>query len=156
MHDLCHFPPQLAYIIFGYISIITRDCSNRNSHVDKDHTLWRQNIWFWIWALSLTYPEFPGGSVVKNLPANAGDTDLIAGSGRAPGERNDNPPQYSCLGNPIDRGAWQATVHRVAKVRYNLATKTTTNIYQPRCPCFLNGDNYIASLKCLIWKLRHV
>ena len=54
---------------------------------------------------------FPGGSVVKNPPANAGDTDLIPGLGRSPGEENSNPLQYSCLGNPMDRGAWTVTVH---------------------------------------------
>ena len=61
---------------------------------------------------------FPGGSVVKNLPANAGDTadvGLIPGMGRSPGGGNGNPLQYSCLGNPMDRGAWWATVHEVAK-----------------------------------------
>ena len=54
--------------------------------------------------------------VVKNLPANAGDvreTDSIPGMGRSPGEGNGNPLQYSSLENPMDRGAWQATVHRV-------------------------------------------
>ena len=50
-----------------------------------------------------------------NLPANAGDLGLILGSGRSPGEGNGNIFQYSCLGNPMDRGAWWATVHRVAK-----------------------------------------
>ena len=58
---------------------------------------------------------FPGGSVVKNLPANAGDTGLIPGSGRSPGEGNGNPLQYSCLGNPMDRGAWRAAVHEIIK-----------------------------------------
>ena len=58
---------------------------------------------------------FPGGSVVKNLPANAEDVDSIPGSGRSPGEVNGNPLKYSCLGNPMDRGAWWATVHGVAK-----------------------------------------
>ncbi|CAN0531103.1 unnamed protein product [Rangifer tarandus platyrhynchus] len=47
---------------------------------------------------------FPGGLVVKNLPANAGDTGLIPGSGRSPGEGNGNPLQCSCLGSPMDRG----------------------------------------------------
>ena len=56
--------------------------------------------------------QFPGGSVVKNLPANAGDAVLIAGSGRSPGGRSGNPLQY-CLGNPMDRGAWWVTVHGV-------------------------------------------
>jgi len=59
--------------------------------------------------------DFPGGSMVKNLPANAGDTGSIPGLGRYPGEGNGNPLQYSCLGNPIDRGAWQATIHGITK-----------------------------------------
>ena len=59
--------------------------------------------------------DFPGGSVVKNLPANAGDEGSIPGSGRSPGEGNGNPLQYSCLGNPRDRRAWRATVHAVIK-----------------------------------------
>ena len=67
---------------------------------------------------------FPGGSVINNLPANAGDagdagdargTGLIPGLGRFPGEGNGYPLQYSCLENSIDRGAWQVTVHGVAK-----------------------------------------
>ena len=58
---------------------------------------------------------FPSGSVVKNLPANARDVGLISGLGRSPGEGNGNPLQYSCLENPMDRGAWRATVHGVAK-----------------------------------------
>ena len=58
----------------------------------------------------------PSGSVVKNLPANAGDPSLIPGLGRSPGEVNDYPLQYSCLENPMDRGAWWATVHGVAEL----------------------------------------
>ena len=58
---------------------------------------------------------FPGGTVVKNLPANAEDVCSIPGSGKFPGEGNGNPLQYSCLGNPMDRGAWQASVHGVVK-----------------------------------------
>ena len=66
--------------------------------------------------------------VVKNLPANAGDArdaGLILRLGRSPGEGNANPLQYSCLENLMDRGAWQATVHEVARVRHNLVTKPT-------------------------------
>ena len=58
---------------------------------------------------------FPGVSVVENPPGNAGDMGLIPGSGRSPGEGNGNPLQYSCLENPLDRGAWWATVHGVAR-----------------------------------------
>ena len=53
--------------------------------------------------------------MVKNLLANAGDTSSIPGLGRYPEEGNGNPFHYSCLGNPMDRGAWRATVHGVAK-----------------------------------------
>ena len=58
---------------------------------------------------------FPGGSVGKESACDAGDPGSIPGSGKSPGEGNDNPLQYSNLGNPMDRGAWQATVHGVAK-----------------------------------------
>ena len=64
--------------------------------------------------------SFPGGSVVKNLPANAGDARnivLIPRLGRSPWRRNSNLLQYSCLKNPVDRGAWQATVHGITECR---------------------------------------
>ena len=58
---------------------------------------------------------FPYSSVVKNLSAKAGDVVSISGSEKSPGEGNGNLSQYSCLGNPMDRGAWWAIVHGVAK-----------------------------------------
>ena len=58
---------------------------------------------------------FRGGSVVKNPPANAGDTGSVPGLGRSPAEGNGNPFQYSCLENPTNRRAWWATVHEVTK-----------------------------------------
>ena len=64
---------------------------------------------------------FPGGSEVKVPVCNAGDLGLIPGSGRFPGEGNGNPLQYSCLENPMDRGAWWATVHGVTKCRTRLS-----------------------------------
>ena len=72
---------------------------------------------------------FPGGSVDKELACSAGDPGLIPGLGRSPGEGNGDPLQYSCLKNPMDRGAWQAIVHEVTGVGHNLLTKpppTTT------------------------------
>ena len=75
--------------------------------------------------IRVLYKGFPGGSMVKNLPANAGDTGnegLIPGLGKSPGEGNGNPLQYSCLENPMDRGAWQAAVHGVEKSRSRLST----------------------------------
>ena len=64
--------------------------------------------------------------VVKNPPVTVGDVrdaGSIPGLGRAPGEGNENPSQYSCLENPMDRGAWWATVHGFARVGHDLATK---------------------------------
>ena len=58
---------------------------------------------------------FPGGSLVENPPANAGDAGLIPEWGRFPGRGNGNPFQYSCLANPIDKGAWWAPVRGAAK-----------------------------------------
>ena len=61
------------------------------------------------------------GAVVKNTPANEGDAGLIPGSGRAHGKGIGNPLQYSCLGNPMDREAWWATVHGVAESQKQLS-----------------------------------
>ena len=71
-------------------------------------------------ALDYYYPlcyiiGLPGGSAVKNPPVNAGDVSSIPGSRRSPGEGNGNPLYYFYLGNPMVRGAWQATVYGVTK-----------------------------------------
>ena len=68
--------------------------------------------------------------MVKNPIANAGDTDLIPRSGRSPGEVNGNPLQYSYLGNPMDRGAWWATVHEVAKSWAQLSDSVMTMMFR--------------------------
>ena len=65
--------------------------------------------------ISIPLWGFPGDSVVRNPPVKAEDTGLILGSGRSPVGGDGNPLHYSCLENPMDRGAWQATVHGVAK-----------------------------------------
>ena len=62
---------------------------------------------------------FPGGSAGKESACTAGDLGSIPGSGISPGGRNGNPVQYSCLENPVDRGAWQAAVHGAARVEHN-------------------------------------
>ena len=64
--------------------------------------------------------------MVKNPSANSGDVGLIPGSGRSPDEGNGLSLQYSCLGDPMDRGAWWATVHGVAKSRMLFSDSTTT------------------------------
>ena len=66
-------------------------------------------------SLSVMKMGFPGGSLVKNPLAKAGDVGSIPGSGKCPGEENDNPLQYSCLGNPTDGGASWTIVHGVTK-----------------------------------------
>ena len=66
---------------------------------------------------------FPQSSVGRESACNAEDRDSIPLLGRSPGEGNGNPLQYSCLENPMDRGAWGATVYGVARVRHNLVTK---------------------------------
>ena len=80
---------------------------------DSHSTLYKRNLYL----PEIHRQGFPGGTVVKNLPANAGDTKDVQflSRGRFPGEENENPLQYSCLGNPMDRGAWWATLHGVTK-----------------------------------------
>ena len=70
--------------------------------------------------------DFPDGSEVKVSACDAGDPGSIPGSGRSPGEGNGNPLQYSCLENPMDGGAWWATVHEVAKSQTGLSDFTLT------------------------------
>ena len=67
--------------------------------------------------------DFPRSLVGKESACNAGDLGSILGLGRSPGGGNGNPLQYSCMENPMDRGAWRAKVHGIARVRRNLATK---------------------------------
>ena len=69
--------------------------------------------------LILVFKGFPGGTKVKASACNVGDLGLIPGSGRSPGEGNGNPLQYSCLENPMDGGAWWATVHWSQRVRHD-------------------------------------
>ena len=70
--------------------------------------------------------------VVKNPPVGVGDerdTGSVPGSGRSPGGGNGSPLQYSCLGNPMDRGAWRAAVHRVVKSQVQLSVHTQTHTH---------------------------
>ena len=68
--------------------------------------------------------------MIKNPLANVGVAGLIPGSGRSPGEGDDNPLQYSCLENPTDRGVWQATVHRVTRIGHYLVTKPPPPLFK--------------------------
>ena len=78
---------------------------------------WTELNWIWKWG-------FPGGSAVKNLPANAGDMGSIPGLGRSPRQGNVNPLQYPCLKNSMGRGAWWVIVQRVAKSQTWLSNET--------------------------------
>ena len=80
--------------------------------------------------------------VVKNPPANARDVGSNPGSGRSPGEENGNPLQYSCLENPMDRGAWQVTVHRVTKCRTQPSNLAHTCVYTHICPLPLEPPSH--------------
>ena len=75
------------------------------------------------------YLIFPPSSVSEKASCNAGDLGLIPGSGRFPGEENGNPLQYSCLEHSMDRGAWRATVHGVAKSQTWLSDQTTSRAW---------------------------
>ena len=82
---------------------------------------------------------FPGGSEVKASACSVGDLGSIPGSGRSPGEGNGSSLQYSCLENPMDRGAWRATVHGVAKSQTWLSDFTFTykRLWLPSCSLIL-------------------
>ena len=75
------------------------------------------------WGTSLYLEGFPHNSLGKESACNAGDPGLFPGWGRSPGEENGNSLQYSCLENPMGRGAWWAPVHGVVRVRHDLVTK---------------------------------
>ena len=99
---------------------------------------------------------FPGGSEVKASACNAGDLSSIPGLGRPPGEGNGNPLQYSCLENPMDRGAWWATVHGVTKSRTRLSDFTFTFplqqnlIYTDLTPCLIRAVSQSYLKSCLL------
>ena len=110
------------------------------------------------WTLSM---GFPGGSEDKASAFNAGDPGLIPGSGRSPGEGNGNPLQYSCLENPLDRGAWWATVHWVTKSRTRLSdfTHSLSMCFKLMLclACILKGilwGGYYYYMGLQIWKHR--
>ena len=120
---------------------------NLNTPVSRAHTRW----WGGEWSLKeplkkLLEPDgfvawgFPGGTVVKNLPANTGaprDMGLIPGLGRSPGEGNGKPLQYSCLENSMDRGAWQPAVREIAE-----SDKTEHTYTHKKCSFFCHMEAF--------------
>ena len=132
---------------------------------DLDALFFKRVVWVsrrWVWAprpgelhplrapacfsrpKNYVWPPAPGGGSLiaqslKNLPVMQETPGWIPGSERSPGEGNGHPLQYSCLGDPMDRGAWRAIVHGVARVRHNLATKPP-----PPAPGYLPAQPYWA------------
>ena len=111
---LCRNPLPPGTLVFSYNTFV-----KILSLLSDFYFMWSQFIQYMListWQYSIW--GFPGGSMVKNLPANAGDAGSIPGLGRSPEEGNGIPLQYSCLGNPMDKVAWKATVHGVKKNKF--------------------------------------
>ena len=94
------------------------------------------------------------GSQVKVSACNAGDLGSIPGLGRSPGKGNGNPLQYSCLENPMDGGAWWATVHRVTKSRTRLSDFTSLHLKKTKELCPENYKTIMKEIKDYINKWR--
>ena len=124
--DEIHWNRAFQYCVRSARSICRCHKSYLVPHSSDPVTSWHVSS---ISSLHISLVGFWGGSVVKNLPAKAEgarDVGLIPGSGRSPVGGNGNPLEYSCLENPMDRGAWQATVHRVTES--DMTERTHTHI----------------------------
>ena len=120
----CVFVPQLLYpFICGWTFRLLPCIGSQFITVKKNATY--EHLY--------TFMGFPHSSVGKESACNAGDLGSIPGLRRSPGEGNGNPLQYSCLRNPIDRGAWRSIAHGVTRVGHYLGTKTTIYIYMNSC-----------------------
>ena len=117
--------------------------------------LWHTFEFILTYILTYLPVSFPGSLMVKNPPASArdvGDSSFILGLGRCPGGGNGYPLQYSCLENPMDRGAWWAAVHRVTENWMQLSQCSQTQLTSMSSSVlhFLNIslDNYLSESKC--------
>ena len=126
--------PEMTYRISATrerrknISVRGNNFSQSSSNLDRRNLLcWeklsrtQKSFFFFFFPSALDLMIFPYGSEGKEFATSAGDLGSIPGSGRSPGEGNSNPLQHSCLDNPINRGAWRATSHRVAKSQTQLS-----------------------------------
>ena len=122
--------PLLRCILWAWLNLCLKILNKIlftiwQGEVETDSMSTNKELGKWVWYICIVeissaiyireFGGFPGCSVVKNPAANAGDTGSIPGLGRSPGGGNSNLLQYSCLGNPTNRGAWQAIVYGVAK-----------------------------------------
>ena len=147
----CHFLLQGMFPTQGLTCISYTGRFLLLSHLGRDNIQWeaavracylkiwqlmpKRTVFSRVWGQGITgfhcksfnilfeFNTLPCSSVGKESACNAGDPGSIPGLGRSPGEGNGNPLQYSCLENLMDRGAWWATVHGVARVGHDLATK---------------------------------
>ena len=120
------------------------------------HLCFLHSCWHVICGCLFLKSGFPGGSVVKNWPANAGDAGSVPGLGRSSEEGNDNPLQYSYLENPMDRGVWWATVHGVAKESNTVWWLNNHFWNSPRLASFfqamvLNTPHLCLSVSLCLW-----
>ena len=115
----CSFVVDLYFSLFqGTNDLKVYTKMNASFAININNTI----IWTYI-SVNWLYEYLcyiPGGSEVKDLPANEGDMSLIPKSGRSPGEGNGNPLQHSVLGSPMDRGSWWTTVYGATRVRHSL------------------------------------
>ena len=98
---------------FSSIKLTSTSKVFQEKHIEKEGNLYKRHHFMVKW--SVVYPPDIGGSESKESACNAGDLGSISGMGRFPEEENGKPLQYSCMENPMDREAWQATVHGVVK-----------------------------------------
>ena len=118
------------YIMYIYIYILAADILDQIRHIVQSWVC-NLNLCMFVHCLKVfEHPEVPGGTMVKNQLPNVRGMGLIPGLGRFPGEGNGNPVQYSCLGSPMNRGAWRASVHGVTKrVRHDIVTEHTPSVW---------------------------
>ena len=116
-----NFGAEIILLCFYYYCIFFL---LRVSHPSQTQSPVTKGTLVFIYTTIIPWDGFPGGSDGKTCVCNARDPGSIPGLGRSPGEGNGNPLQYSCLENPMDRGAWYATVHGVAKSQTRLSDLT--------------------------------
>ena len=157
---VCHWPHQWQQGAGSHVRNIGHLCSHTSKYKGEGQPLNRGDSWELMRTTTPTSKEqvqlqwfltqrqdFPSGSDGKASAYNMGDPGSFPGLGRSQAEGNGNPLQYSCLENPMDRGAWEATVHGVAKSRTQLSNFTLTLNFQNTCEASTsNSQNHSREL----------